>query len=48
MLLDTLGVRLLENILVEKGMNKAGQGILRASYENIKTKTVFNVASSFY
>ena len=50
MLLGTLGASLLGNILAEKGaietshgrgMNIAGEGIVRASYGNKKAKTDF-------
>ena len=34
MLLGTLGASLLENILAGKGMNRAGERIVRASYGN--------------
>ena len=53
MLLDTLGASLLENILAGKGINRAGEGIVRAGYGNKKfekqqkTKRIFNAASSF-
>ena len=36
MLLGTLGASLLGNILAEKGINRAGEGIVRASYGNKK------------
>ena len=42
MLLGTLGASLLGNILAEKGINKAGEGIVRAGCGNKngrKTKT---------
>ena len=32
MLLGTLGASLLGNILVSKGMNRAGEGFIRAGY----------------
>ena len=38
MLLDTLSATLLENILAGKGMNRAGEGIVRASYGNKKVR----------
>ena len=50
MLLDTLGASLLGNILVGKGMNRAGKGVIaknqglwivRAGYENKKNKMDF-------
>ena len=34
MLLGTLGASLLGNYLAEKGINRAGEGILRAGYGN--------------
>ena len=34
MLLGTLGASLLGNILAGKGMNRAGEGIVRAGYRN--------------
>ena len=34
MLLGTLGASLLVNIIAGKGINKAGEGIVRASYRN--------------
>ena len=54
MLLGTLGASLLGNILVGKGINRAGkgqqidrsgEGVVRASYEN--KKWIFNATSSF-
>ena len=36
MLLGTLRARLLGNILAGKGINRAGEGIIRAGYENKK------------
>ena len=36
MLLGTLGASLLGNILAEKEINRAGEGIVRASYGNKK------------
>ena len=36
MLLGTLGASLLGNILIGKGINKAGKGIVRADYGNKK------------
>ena len=39
MLLDTIGASLLGNILAGKGMNRAGEGFLRAGYgSSIKNK----------
>ena len=38
MLLGTLGASLLWNILAEKGMNRAGEGIVRAGYGNKKVR----------
>ena len=39
MLLGTLGASLLGNILADKGMNRAGEGFLRAGYgSSIKNK----------
>ena len=51
MLLGTLGVSLLGDILGGKGINRAGEGIVRAGYGNNKkgkkkTKWIFNAASS--
>ena len=36
MLLGTLGANLLGNIIAGKGMNRAGEGIVRAGYGNKK------------
>ena len=52
MLLGTLGANLLANILAGKGINKTGEGVIRAGYRNKKgqfyeTKWIFNAASSF-
>ena len=47
MLLGTLGASLLGNILSDKGMNRADEGIVRASYGNKKINRIFNAASSF-
>ena len=51
MLLGTLGASLLGNILVGKGINRAGEGIVKLVMEItdkiMKTKRVFNVAWSF-
>ena len=38
MLLDTLGASLLGNILAGKGMNRDGEGIVRAGYGNKKVR----------
>ena len=38
MLLATFGASLLGNILAGKGMNRAGEGVVRASYGNKKGK----------
>ena len=35
-LLDTLGASLLGNTLARQGINKAGEGVIRAGYENKK------------
>ena len=55
--LHILGASLLGNILTGKGINTAGERIVRAGYEIknvkkqqqkvIKTKRIFNTASSF-
>ena len=51
MLLGTLGASLLGNII--KGINRAGEGVIRAGYGKEKNKTtttikwIFNAASSF-
>ena len=53
MLLGTLGASLLENLLTDKEIYRAGKGrgIVRAGYGNKKrkktTKWIFNAASSF-
>ena len=50
MLLGTLGASLLGNILTGQGINRAGEGIVRACYGNSKvkkTKWIFNAISSF-
>ena len=59
MLLDTLGASLIGNILTGRGINRAGEGIVRAGYghrslnssKNKKvektTKCIFNTISSF-
>ena len=42
MLLSTLGANLLGNILAVKGMNRAGEGFIRAGYESsIKNKDFY-------
>ena len=38
MLLHRLGASLLGNILLGKGVNRAGEGILRAGYRNKKVR----------
>ena len=38
MLLSTLGASFLGNILAGKGMNRAGEGIVRAVYGNKKVR----------
>ena len=38
MLLGTLGASLLGNILAGKWVNSAGEGIVRAGYENKKSR----------
>ena len=40
MLLGTLGASLLGNILAGKGKNRAGEGIVRAGYENKKGQKI--------
>ena len=51
MLLGTLGANLLGNISTGKGINRAGEGIIRPSYENkrqdYEKKLIFNIASYF-
>ena len=51
MLLGTLGSSLLGNILAGKGINRTGEGVIRAGYGNKKgkktTKGIFIAASSF-
>ena len=51
MLLGTLGVSLLGNIIAGKGINRAGEEVVRAGYGNKKgkkiTNLIFNAASSF-
>ena len=44
-LLGTLGAILLGNLLIGRGMNRAGEGIVRAGYKIMKW--IFNSASSF-
>ena len=40
MLLDTIGARLLGNILASKGMNRAGEEFIRTGYgSSIENKT---------
>ena len=41
MLLGTLGASLLGNTLSGKGINRAGEGIVRAGYRNKNNKTDF-------
>ena len=38
MLLGTLGASLLGNVLAAKGIHRAGEGIVRASYGNKKVR----------
>ena len=38
MLLSTLGASFLGNVLAGKGMNRAGEGIVRAAYGNKKVR----------
>ena len=49
MLFGTLDASLLGNILAGKGINRAGEGIVRVVVKDkiIKTKRIFNVVSSF-
>ena len=55
MLLGTIGASLLGNILADRGINRAGEGGIRAGYGNKKgqkrqdhkSKWIFNAASSF-
>ena len=49
MLLGTLGADLLGNILAGKGINRAGEGIVRVVVKDkiIKTKRIFNAVSFF-
>ena len=46
MLLGTLGASLLGSILADKGMNRAGEGSMRADYGSSIKKNVFNTVSS--
>ena len=41
MLLGTLGASLLGNLLTGKGINRAGEGVLRAGYGNNNSKMDF-------
>ena len=42
MLLGALGASLLDNVLASKGMNRAGEGFLRAGYgSSIKSKDFY-------
>ena len=41
MLLGTLGARLLRNLLTEKGINRAGERIVRAGYGDHSSKMDF-------
>ena len=41
MLLGTLGASLLGNLLTGKGINRAGEGIVRAGYGNKNNKMDF-------
>ena len=43
MLLGTLGASLLGNILAGKGINRAGEGVIRAGYGNEKNKTTTTI-----
>ena len=52
MLLGTLDASLLGNILSDKGINRSGEGVIRAGYGNNKcqkktTQWIFNATSSF-
>ena len=40
MLLGTLGASLLGNILAGKGINRAGEGVIRGGYGNKKDKGI--------
>ena len=46
MLLGTLGASLLGSILAGKGMNRAGEGSMRADYGSSIKKNIFNTVSS--
>ena len=46
MLLGTLGASLLGNILAGKGINRAGEGIVRAGYGNKKGKGIVTAGYS--
>ena len=46
MLLGTLGASLLGSILADKGMNRAGEGSMRADYGSSIKKNIFNTVSS--
>ena len=45
MLLGVLGARLLGNMLTGKGINRAGEGIIRAGYGS--KKRIFDTTPSF-
>ena len=47
MLLGTLDASLLGNILAGKGMNRAGEGFLKAAMDLQSKTRIFNTASSF-
>ena len=47
MLLGTLGTSLLGDILTSTGTNRAGKGVMEIKEKIIKTKWIFNAASSF-
>ena len=47
MLLGTLGASLLGNILAGKGMNRAGEGIVRAGYGNKKVRKTTKNKNNF-
>ena len=47
MLLGTLGTSLLGDILTGTGTNRAGKGVMEIKEKIIKTKWIFNAASSF-
>ena len=46
MLLGTLGANLLGNMLAGKGINRTGEGFIRAGYGS-KKKRILNTTSSF-